>query len=236
MTGRNIYISGPDGTRKTQTAYGIAKWLNQEFGFPTKVVHFPTEESLPSGIIRMDMSEPPRIKLGAGARDLLFVADRTETMVRVLTPARIEKPNLWLIFDRGPFDGLVYAEAADQLRPTPIGISTGWIEACDEPFLRKFPVDLGIYLTASLEESQLIMVERGRLEGNDMNVALQSIVRTVFDKYFTGKLNWTRVEVGRYPYENLVNQAARILSIIKVILRDRMIGWGIEGRFSSPET
>lgn len=133
MTGINIYLSGPDGAGKTPIANRLAAYLSRQ-GREAKAIPIPSRETASFGAIKLHLNGT--MPLGDVAVDLLFVANRLE-MIPILKELREQSPNLILIFDRGPFDGAVYAEAIDSLRKKPLGINFTDVLEWDKFFLLK---------------------------------------------------------------------------------------------------
>lgn len=231
---RNIYFSGPDGTRKSTLANETARFLELE-GFHALVIHFPTETGLMGSLIQLRQNRDERL-LAEEALDFAYAADRLDTAHHKLNRLREVDPNIILISDRGPADGAVYAVARDQMRESPLGITFEYMEKIDSKFLGMFPVDLGICLLSSVEEAQRVMQERGIKDKTDANLELQARLNGLFAEYLGDRPKWKIIKVDRYPEESRRAQAERLTAKVKLIIRDEIKKSRPEGNPSlSPE-
>lgn len=233
---RNIYFSGPDGTRKSTLAHETARFLELE-GFRAQVIHFPSETGPMGSLILLRQNRDERL-LAEEALDLSHAADRLDIAHHKLMKLRKQDPNTIFIFDRGPADGAVYAVARDQMRDRPLGITFTDIERVDGKFLEMFPVDLGICLLSSVSEAQRVMQERGKKDKVDADLELQQRVGELFPKYLEGESKWHTIYTDRYPGESLNYQAERLSASVRVIIRKEIKKLDPEGRphYSSAET
>lgn len=231
---RNIYFSGPDGTRKSTLAQGAAKFLKSE-GFHAQVVHFPSETGPMGSLIQLRQNRDERL-LAEEALDFAYAADRLDTSYHKLRKWREQDPNCIFIFDRGPHDGSVYAVARDQMRAHPQGITYEYMERVESKFLEMYPVDIGICLLSSPQEAQHLMEERGRRDKTDANLELQAKLNGLFTEYLGKRQEWRVIKVDRYPGESRIAQAERLSTKVRVIVRDEIRKYKPEGnRFLSPE-
>lgn len=231
---RNIYFSGPDGTRKSTLAHETARFIESE-GFHAQVVHFPSETGLMGSLIQLRQNRDERL-LAEEALDLAYAADRLDTSYHKLRKWREQDPNCIFIFDRGPHDGAVYAVARDQMRESHLGITFEYMEKIDSKFLGMFPEDLGICLLSPVEEAQHLMQERGRRDKTDANLDLQTRLNGLFTEYLGTRPKWKIIKVDRYPEESRRAQAERLSAQVQVIIRDEIRKYKPEGNLSlSPE-
>jgi len=216
---KNIYFSGPDGSRKTSMAFAT-KFFLEARGRHVLVVPFPSESSAASPILRLALDG--RTHLGAGAMDLLFVADRLDVAPRLHEIRGID-PDMVFIFDRGPADGAVYAEASDSLRNEPIGLTSNVVEKWDSKFLEMFPVDLGIYLHSSIRTAKELMRMRESYkpaDNLDKDPAVQQQIRNIFDAYMEGRQGWKVLNVEPKSGETLDSWERRIIRDVLGLVSD----------------
>lgn len=231
---RNIYFSGPDGTRKSTLANETARFLKSE-RFHAEVVHFPSETGPMGSLIHLREHRDERY-LAEEALDLAHAGDRLDTAYHKLRELRQADPSGILIFDRGPADGAVYAVARDQMRKSPLGITFEYMEKIDIKFLEMFPVDLGICLLSHVDEAQRLMQERGKKDKTDANTELQTRIKGLFTQYLGGCPEWRIITVDRYSGESRIAQAERLSAKVRVIVRDEIRKYKPEGNRSlSPE-
>lgn len=231
---KNIYFSGPDGTRKSTLANQAARFLELE-GFCAQVVHFPSKTGPMGSIIHVREQYDERY-LTEEALDLAHAGDRLDIAHHKLKKLREADPNIILIFDRGPADGAVYAVARDQMRKSPLGTTFKDMEKIDSKFLKMFPVDLGICLLSPVEEAQRLMQERGKQDKTDANMELQTRLKGLFTEYLGDRPEWKIIKVDRYPEESREAQAERLAARVRVIIRDEIRKYKPEGNRSlSPE-
>jgi thymidylate kinase len=196
------------------------KFFLEARGKHALVVSFPSESSAAYPILRLVLNN--RTSLGPGATDLLFVADRLDVAFRLCEIRRTD-PDMVFIFDRGPADGAVYAEASDSLRNEPIGLTTTVIEKWDSKFLRMFPVDLGIYLRSSIKTAkELIRIRESfkPADNLDKDTAIQQRIRDIFDAYMEDRQGWKVLNIEPNSGETLDNWERRIMRNVLGLVSD----------------
>lgn len=224
---KNIYFSGPDGTRKSTLAHEAAQFLDLE-GFHARVVHFPSETGPMGAIIHLRDHRDERY-LAEEALDIAHAADRLDITHHKLRKWREQDPGVIFIFDRGPADGAVYAVGRDKMREKPLGMTFDYMENADRKFLEMYPPDLGICLLSPVAEAQQLMEERGRRDQTDTNLELQTLLNGLFREYLGDHPEWYIVDVNRYPEESRQAQAERLATRVKVIIRNEIKKVELEG-------
>lgn len=212
---RNLYISGPDGARKSTTARLLKDYL-ETWGEEAEVFHFPQVISPASYLIEQVRSG--RLEIPRSAVELLFVADRLDAAAQFLRKERERNPDIKFIFDRGTLDGAVYTAAFCQTGWDPMETAR-WVERCDEMFLKEFPVDFGLLLLPTAEEAHRRMKQRtydkSDLPDNwDSDISLQQRLIQIFPLLVEQRPEWNVVHIrpDGDSFKSTEQQIIRIVS------------------------
>lgn len=220
---RNIYFAGPDATKKTTLVLRLAESL-REMGKEATIVSFPSPVSFAT--LGISSHEQGRTVLGPHALTMAYAFDRLDYAEANLLPLRQEKPDLIFVFDRGPLDGEIYAQAR-----TPPGFEPPeyrqWARNLEQIFWHLFPCDIGFMMNASAESSKKIQDERKLLAITDVfdkDETWQANTRRLFREEKLGP-QWHRIGIVD-PMRGIEMEFARIWNIVNDFLGRR------EGRIS----